>query len=200
MPRDRDRFARRSGGGSSAARISSMPRCATDLTSTPPVSTRTRHGQPAATPPGTRRSLGVAGSSHTCAAPAKGQRCCGRCQDLKSPYITPSCRARPGWSLARGWAASCVRRRRARSPPRRATCRKPDAENGGTASGPDPRRSISRVPGRPESDQPAKLDRITSMGRCGRTKSWDHGKSNHHCTLSPPAGHMPVFPCSPMTM
>src|ERR1700739_2456552 len=50
------------------------------------------------------------------------------------------------------------------------------------------------------SDQPVKLDRITSIGRCGLTKPYDHGKSNHHCTSDPPAGHTPAFPCSPMTI
>ena len=36
-----------------------------------------------------------------------------------------------------------------------------------------------------------------SIGRSGLTKSDDHGKSNHHCTSDPPAGHRPRFPCSP---
>ena len=48
------------------------------------------------------------------------------------------------------------------------------------------------------SDQPAKCDRIISIGRCGLTKSGDQGKSNHHCRSEPPAGHSPRFPCSPI--
>src|ERR1700730_6447245 len=49
-----------------------------------------------------------------------------------------------------------------------------------------------------ESDHPLKLDRIISIGRPGLTKSGDHGKSNHHCTSEPPAGHRPRLPCSPI--
>ena len=42
--------------------------------------------------------------------------------------------------------------------------------------------------------------RITSIGRSGLTKPCDHGKSNHHCTSEPPAGHRPRFPCSPIAI
>ena len=117
----------------------------------------------------------------------------------KVPCTTPSCRAAPDWSPARGWAASCVRHRRATSPRPGAASGESDAENAGTAK-PTRSSSVNVASTRStESDHPAKLDRIMSIGRSGLTKSVDHGKSNHHCRSEPPAGHRPRFPCSPMT-
>jgi hypothetical protein len=39
---------------------------------------------------------------------------------------------------------------------------------------------------------PVKCSRITSIGRSGLTNRYDQGKSNHHCTSVPPAGHAKV--------
>ena len=115
------------------------------------------------------------------------------------PCTTPSCRAAPDWSPARGWAASCVRHRRAtsprRGPGRGIGCRKCGNGEGARSSSVNVASTRST-----KSDHPAKLDRIMSIGHSGLTKSGDHGKSNHHCRSEPPAGHRPRFPCSPMIM
>ena len=82
----------------------------------------------------------------------------------KAPCTTPSCRAAPDWSPARGWAASCVRHRRATSP-------RPGAATGNRMPKMRERRIRQIVVGdiastrSTESDQPAKFDRIISIGR-----------------------------------
>ena len=82
-----------------------------------PISTPIDSGISAAKSPRTPQRACVAWSSHTSAARSRDHRYRRwlRSGNPKVPCTTPSCRAAPDWSPARGWAASCVRHRRATS-------------------------------------------------------------------------------------